>query len=148
VLLLIHGDLAERGVEVSTRITANLPLVSGDHIQLQQVLLNLVMNACDAMHENAPQERKVVIEAQRDGGDSVKVSVVDRGRGIPSEAVEQVFEPFFSTKSTGLGMGLSICRAIVESHGGRLWVTNNSDRGATFHFTLPAAKQEADKTKV
>jgi signal transduction histidine kinase len=121
---------------VETILSPDLPPVLGDHIQLQQVLLNLVINGCDAMHANAPEERRLVIETAREGTDSVRVSVVDRGPGVPGEMLARIFEPFYTTKDTGLGMGLAICRAIVGAHGGRLWATNNPGRGATFHFTL------------
>ena len=143
VLLLLRSDLVERNVEVTTRLADDLPLVSGDHIQLQQVLLNLIINGCDAMHDNAPDERQLAVETQHDGPDFVRVSLIDRGNGIAPDMLEKIFEPFYTTKSHGLGMGLSICRAIIEAHGGRLWATNNTSRGTAFHFTLRTAKASA-----
>jgi signal transduction histidine kinase/ligand-binding sensor domain-containing protein len=137
-LLLAHGDLIERDVTVVTRLAPDLPPVRGDHVQLQQVLLNLIVNACDAMMKFPPDERRLTIETARDGAGLVQVSVADRGTGVAPEMLERVFDPFYSTKQSGFGMGLSICRAIIKAHGGQLWAVNNSDRGATFHFTLQA----------
>src|SRR5262249_55185790 len=113
-------------------------LVSADRVGLQQVLLNLVLNACEAMRANAPAERRMVITTLSDGQGGVRVAIVDRGAGLPSEGAERVFEPFFTTKVHGLGLGLVICRSIVAAHGGQLSAANNADRGATFAFTLPA----------
>ncbi len=136
VLLLLNSDLVSRGVSVVTRLAPELPFVRGDHIQLQQVLLNLILNGCDAMQRNMPETRQLLIATERDGDGFVRVSVADHGGGIAPEMMEQIFEPFYSTKSSGLGMGLSICQAIVKAHGGTLSAANNAERGATFHFTL------------
>lgn len=143
VLLLIRGDLVARGVTVETELCPGLPLINGDHIQLQQVLLNLVMNGCDAMQANAPDERRLVIRTVREDAGHIGVSICDVGHGISSEMRNRIFEPFFSTKETGLGMGLAICRAIIGAHGGRLTSVNNPDRGATFQFTLLAGRENA-----
>ena len=138
VLKLIRGDLTNQGVTVLTRLAPALPAVSGDRVQLQQVLLNLVMNGSDAMHSNPPADRRMVVRTElADGG--VRVSVSDRGTGIALETLEQVFEPFFTTKTHGLGLGLSVCRTIVTAHGGGLRAANNPEGGATFHFTLPVS---------
>jgi ligand-binding sensor domain-containing protein/signal transduction histidine kinase len=142
-LQLLRGDLLERSVWVDMKLSSDLPPVHGDHIQLQQVLLNLVVNGCDAMHGNSPEHRALVIETAFESSRSVRVSVADQGPGIPSGMMERVFEPFYSTKDTGLGMGLAICRAIIKSHGGRLWATNNPQGGAAFHFTLNPSGQSA-----
>ena len=136
VLLLMRSNLASRRTSVETRLSPELPLVRGDHIQLQQVLLNLVMNGCDAMHANPTSDRRLVIETSRGDGSRVHVSVADRGAGITPNVLEHIFEPFYSTKDSGLGMGLAICKSIISAHGGELWATNNPDRGATFHFVL------------
>ena len=140
-LLLIHSDLVTRNASVETQLAPGLPPVRGDHIQLQQVLLNLVVNGCDAMHANPPEERRLAVETALDGSGFVRVSVTDRGAGIAPGMMERIFEPFYSTKETGLGMGLAISQAIIKAHGGRLWAANNPDRGATFHFTLRLGEQ-------
>jgi len=107
-------------------------------VQLQQVLLNLVVNACDAMVDcNTPERRLVIRTGTENGNGAVLVSVTDRGRSIPEEKMEQIFEPFFTTKAKGMGLGLSVCHTIIAAHRGKLWATNNTDRGATFHFSLP-----------
>ena len=139
VLVLLHGDLVARNISLSFELSPRLPLVNGDRVQLEQVLLNLILNGCDAMSVNAPGERRLIIQTGREGG-LVRVSVVDRGVGLAPELLEQIFEPFYSTKPNGLGLGLPICRSIITAHGGRLWAENNSDCGATFHFTLEVAK--------
>lgn len=135
-LLLIHSDLVGRNVTVTTSLSPDLPMVSADHIQLQQVLINLIINGCDAMGDSSPDERQLVIESKRDGADLVRVSVADRGSGLTPEMQEEIFKPFYSTKKHGLGMGLSISRAIIRAHGGKLWVENGAEGGAVFHFTL------------
>ncbi len=136
VLMLIRSDLLERNVSVSTELAPSLPTIRGDHIQLQQVLLNLIMNGCDAMQSVPSEERRLVIETSRHGAEFARVSVIDHGSGVSPEVIDRIFDPFYSTKSHGLGMGLSICQAIVKAHGGKLWAVNNAERGATFHFTL------------
>lgn len=136
VLTLLHSDLVARNVTVTTEFGPGLPLVNGDHIQLQQVLLNLIINGCDAMQRLEPDDRHLRITTVRDGAAFVRVSVTDHGSGIPAEKMDRIFEPFFSTKEHGLGMGLSICRAIVKAHGGSLWAESEPGAHATFHFTL------------
>ena len=141
VLDLAHSDLITRKVRVTTRLAAGLPLVRGDRVQLQQVLLNLVLNACESIDTGEPPERRLTITTAR-VADGVQVSVSDRGTGIAAGALSRLFEPFFTTKQHGLGLGLSICRSIVAEHGGRLWATNNEvEGGATFHLVLPAAER-------
>lgn len=137
-LRLIRNDLVNRGVVLTPRFAPSLPPAIGDRVQLQQVLVNLVMNACDAMTDNAPADRRVVVSTELSNGEGVLCSVSDLGPGIPSESLEQVFSFFFTTKSHGLGVGLAVCRSIIVAHGGRLWASNNPEGGATFHFTLPA----------
>ena len=137
VLKLMRSDLLNRGVAVSTNLAPELPPVRGDRIQLQQVLLNLLINACDAMDHGARADRQIVVRSAP-AGSVVEVSVADRGRGIPPGEMERVFEPFVTTKSQGLGLGLAVCRTIVAAHGGRIWASNNAGGGATIHFTLPA----------
>ncbi len=138
VLTLARGALMERGVEVHSQIDEAVPAVLGDRVELQQVLLNLILNACEAMSANAAGDRSIAIVVALDDGDgAVRTSVVDRGRGIDRDQLEHIFEPFFTTKTSGLGLGLGVCHSIIGAHKGRLWATNNSDRGAAFHFTLP-----------
>lgn len=114
----------------------------GDRVQLQQVLLNLVMNGCDAMTGAAPSHRQLTIRTELEGNDQVQISVSDCGAGIAPEKLEQVFEAFYTTKAHGLGLGLAVCRTIIAAHGGKLWATNNAGRGAAFHFTLPVARKQ------
>jgi two-component system, LuxR family, sensor kinase FixL len=138
VLKLIRSDLVNQKVEVETELTPNLPAVIGDPIQLQQILLNLVVNACDAMASCPTSERRLIIRTGIENGSrAITVSITDQGHGIPEKNMEHVFEPFFTTKEKGMGLGLSVCRTIIAAHRGTLWATNNSERGATFHFRLP-----------
>jgi two-component system, LuxR family, sensor kinase FixL len=138
VLKLIRTDLISQNVSVDTELARNLPTVTGDPVQLQQVLVNLVVNACDAMVDRDTRERRLrILTGLENGGGAVIVSVTDRGGGIQVKEVEQIFEPFFTTKAKGMGLGLSVCRTIIAAHRGKLWATNNAERGATFHFTLP-----------
>jgi two-component system sensor kinase FixL len=138
VLQLIRSDLVNQKVTVDTELARHLPTVTGDPIQLQQVLVNLVVNSCDAMTDCKTPERRLLIRTGIENGSSaVTVSVTDRGGSIPEEKMEQIFEPFFTTKAKGMGLGLSVCRTIIAAHRGKLWATNNADCGATFHFSLP-----------
>ncbi len=134
---LMRSDLLSRQVEVSTDLADALPAVSGDRNQLQQVLLNFVINGCDAM-DGQEVDRRLLVRTQMTVHGNVEVSVVDRGAGIPVANLESIFEPFVTTKASGMGLGLAICKSIVEAHGGRLWATNNADGGATLHCELPA----------
>jgi PAS domain S-box-containing protein len=136
VLNLAHGDLMLREVALTTQLSPSLPRLPADRVQLQQVLLNLIVNACDAMGDNIRGDRMVSVSSTFDG-EAVRLSVGDRGTGIPTDPVEAVFEPFRTTKEHGLGLGLAICRSIVSAHGGKMWAENNPDRGATFHLTIP-----------
>src|SRR6266550_1543814 len=135
VVELLHSELIRREVLVHTALAPALPRVPADRIQVQQVLMNLLFNACDAIAEQPREARSVSIVTSGTLG-AVRISVADQGVGIPEGKEEQVFEPFFTSKRHGLGLGLSICRTIVSAHGGRLWAVNNADRGATFHLVL------------
>jgi PAS domain S-box-containing protein len=138
VLKLIRSDLVNHKVRVDTELAQHLPTVTGDSVQLQQVLLNLVVNACDAMANCHRSKRRLIVHTGIENGSSaVTVSVTDWGVSIPEEKIEQVFEPFFTTKAKGMGLGLSVCRTIIAAHRGKLWAANNPDCGATFHFSLP-----------
>ena len=139
VLKLMRNDFINQNVAVNTELAPNLPTVTGDRIQLQQVLLNLVLNGCEAMTDcdRSECELRVVTHLAKD---AVRVSVRDGGGSIPEEKMEHVFDPFFTTKDEGMGLGLSICRTIIKAHRGKIWATNNPDRGATFHFELPVTR--------
>jgi len=139
VVRLAHSDADLRSCRVALEIPPRLPRVYGDRVQLQQVALNLLLNAFDAMKDLPAAERQVVVRAEADGVDRVKVAVRDRGPGLTEAELERIFEPFFTTKREGLGMGLSISRSIIEAHGGWLWPESDDDRGTTFYFTVPTA---------
>ena len=141
VLKLVRNDLINQNVTADTDLAQNLPSIIGDRVQLQQVLLNLVLNACEAMADCASSERQLFIASKLEKS-AVQVSVTDRGGGIPEKKIEQVFERFFTTKKEGMGLGLSICRSIIDAHEGKIWATNNADCGATFYFSLPIDRQE------
>ncbi len=140
---ILHRDFVRQGVSFSTDLAPDLPAVRGDRVQIVQVLLNLATNACDAMAGANGAGRHLAIGARREPDGSVQVSVADDGAGIPPEGFERLFEPFVTTKPDGLGLGLAVCRTIVGAHGGRIWADNNAQKGASFHFTLPAAEERA-----
>ena len=136
VVNLMRSDLINRNVTLDTDLAQKLPAITGDRVQLQQVLLNLALNGCEAMADYNSSERRLVIASQWENG-AVRVSVADRGGGIPEEKMQQVFERFFTTKKEGMGLGLSVCRTIIDAHRGKIWATNDAGCGATFHFSLP-----------
>ncbi len=138
MMLILHSEATKFAVLVRTELAADLPQVMGDRVQLQQVLMNLMMNSIDAM-KDVDGTRELTIQSQRGEDGQVLISVLDTGVGVPPEQADKIFNAFFTTKTHGTGMGLRISRSIVESHGGRLWAADNSPRGATFQFTLPAA---------
>jgi two-component system, LuxR family, sensor kinase FixL len=135
VVRFLRTDAVIRNACVCTELEGELPTIRGDVVQLQQVLVNLALNGLDAMRDVPTSHRRLLITTRR-AGDAVCVGVRDSGPGLAPESVERIFEPFFSSKPEGMGMGLPIARSIVDAHGGRLWVVNNADRGATFFFTL------------
>jgi PAS domain S-box-containing protein len=141
VLAMVRSDLVFREVRSVMRLDAKLPAVNGHGVQLRQVLLNLVMNACDAMSQGPKDRRLMVIETRFVTPNEVEVSVCDTGPGFTEEMLQHAFEPFRTTKAHGLGLGLAICRSIINTHHGRFMVANNSGRGATLRFTLPAQNQ-------
>ena len=143
VLALVADETKKRRVVVRTQFAGDASPVSGDRVQLQQVVLNLIMNAMEAMNDVDGSTREIVITTQNLDEDQVVVSVEDSGTGLDPNAANRIFEPFYTTKSGGMGLGLSISRSIVESHGGRLWAAANEGPGTTFHFTLPKHRQEA-----
>jgi C4-dicarboxylate-specific signal transduction histidine kinase len=138
MMLLLHDEATQFAVLARTELTTDLPQVVGDRVQLQQVLMNLMMNSIDAM-KDVDGARELTIKSQRGENGQVLVSVSDTGVGLPAKHADHIFNAFFTTKPNGTGMGLRISISIVESHGGRLWAADNSPRGATFQFTLPAA---------
>jgi signal transduction histidine kinase len=141
VIELTRGEATKNGVSVQTQFAESLPAVNADRTQLQQVILNLILNAIQAMGESGMALRELQISAEAKRPDKVLVSVRDSGPGICPQSIEHLFHPFYTTKQAGMGMGLAICRSIVEGHGGRIWATANAPRGAAFHFTLPAASE-------
>jgi two-component system, LuxR family, sensor kinase FixL len=139
VLRLVTSELLNAGVTVTVTPAPELPPVKGDRVQLQQVLLNLILNGCEAMAGVAQKERELLLTTQSiEAGRSVLVCVTDRGPGIPPQDLERVFDAFYTTKAQGLGVGLAVCRGIISAHGGRLWAANNQGRGARFCFSLAA----------
>jgi len=134
---LVQRELINHQILLRMELVPALPLVLGDRVQLQQVIINLVMNGIEAMQSVTDRPRELVIRSRQDEKQQVLVSVTDRGVGISAENADRLFNAFFTTKSGGMGMGLSICRSIIEAHGGRLWATANIPHGATFQFTLP-----------
>ena len=134
---LLQNEASQHAVSIHRELAENLPKVMGDHVQLQQVVLNLLLNGIEAMH-NTNGELRITSKAREN---EVLISVTDTGVGLPAEKVDQIFDAFFTTKPQGTGMGLAISRSIIEAHGGRLWATPNSGRGATFHFALPCDMQ-------
>lgn len=140
VVKLVHSEAVIKRVSIETDLSPDLPMINGDRVQLQQVALNLIINGLEAMKDTVVEQRRLVIRTVRDAG-TVVVAVRDSGTGIAQEELARIFDPFYTTKLEGMGMGLSICRTIIEAHGGRLWAENNPDRGATFSFSLPGIRE-------
>jgi PAS domain S-box-containing protein len=138
IIELTRGEAARNGISVSTELADHLPVVGVDRVQLQQVLLNLVVNAIEAMGATNEGPRELLISTGEVDSSGVMVAVRDSGPGVELAMLTRIFDSFYTTKQTGLGLGLSICRSIIEAHGGRLWASANQRRGATFQFTLPA----------
>jgi len=137
VIELTRSEAATNGVSVQSELAGGLPLIQGDRVQLQQVVLNLIINAAEAMSGASDGPRELLISTGTSDTGDVRVAVRDSGPGLTPAALERLFEPFYTSKPGGLGLGLSICRSIIEAHGGRLWASANVPRGATFQFTLP-----------
>jgi len=137
VIALSLSDLQRNRVILRSEFASDLPLVIGDRVQLQQVVLNMLRNGSDAMRGVEDRPRELLVRTEREEGDRVRLSVIDRGVGFGAEAVAKLFEPFYTTKSDGMGIGLSISRSIIEAHHGRLWATANEGPGATFSFSIP-----------
>jgi NO-binding membrane sensor protein with MHYT domain len=137
VVALTRGEVMRSNVSVQTQLTEGLPLIQGDRVQLQQVILNLIINAVEAMSGVSEGKRRLLIRTGKDASDGVLVAVQDSGPGLNPGSFERLFDSFYSTKPGGMGMGLSICRSIVEAHGGRIWATPNAGPGIIVQFTLP-----------
>jgi signal transduction histidine kinase len=137
VIALSLSELQRARVTVRTELADDLPTVTGDRVQLQQVILNLILNASDAMRSVNDRPRKLVIRTERDGRDHVRLTVQDTGVGLDPQNQDKLFEAFYSTKSGSMGIGLSVSRSIIESHRGRIWAAQNDSPGATFGFSIP-----------
>jgi signal transduction histidine kinase len=138
VIELTRGEALRNGVSVQIELANGLPFIQGDRVELQQVLLNLVVNAVEAMSAISEGTRRLLVNSGTAETGGVCVSVVDSGPGLASGALDRLFEAFYTTKPGGLGLGLCICRSIIEAHGGQLWASANVPRGAIFQFTVPA----------
>ena len=143
VIALTRSELRNSRTLLQTQLADGVPLISGDRVQLQQVMLNLILNAVEAMSGSSEATRELLIKTEQDGPGTVLVAVRDSGPGLKSESLDRVFDAFYTTKPGGMGMGLSICRSIVEGHGGRVWAMPNLPQGATFQFTLPQQQETA-----
>jgi C4-dicarboxylate-specific signal transduction histidine kinase len=147
VIAITRGEVQKGGATLRTHLTADLPLVKGDRVQLQQLMLNLIMNAVEAMSEVQVRSREIIISTQRGEGNEVQVAVQDSGVGLDPQGKEKLFDAFYTSKSVGMGMGmgmgLAISRSIVEHHAGRLWAISNDGPGATFLFTIPSSGDSA-----
>ena len=141
VLALTEHELRSHDIVLRTELDRTLPRVAGDRVQLQQVLLNLIVNAVEAMSAVHDRSRELTIVSRQDEPDAVLVEVRDSGSGLDSQRAEQVFEAFYTTKTEGIGIGLSISRSIIEAHGGRLWASANAPHGAVFQFSLPVTEE-------
>ena len=133
---MIGLEARQNGASLNLELSEVVPYVHADPLLMEQVILNLSRNALEAMQEAEPGERQLTIRSSKNGDDTVEVAVIDRGRGIDPQLEANLFTPFFSTKSHGMGLGLHICRSIVEAHGGHVWVSRNPEHGVTFHFSL------------
>ncbi len=136
-LAIFKSEAIIRNVSIKMESDKTLPPVIGDQVQLQQVILNLIMNASDAMADLEVDSRKVIITLEREDEKSVKIAIRDFGIGIDENKIDRILEPFYTTKREGIGLGLSISKSIIEAHGGHFWAQNNPDEGTTFYFTLP-----------
>jgi PAS domain S-box-containing protein len=143
VIGLARSAIAEKGVSVQSHLGEGLPVIKGDRVQLQQVVLNLILNAVESMSSLDVSPRELLLSAKHSGANDVLVAVRDSGSGIDLNHIDRVFEAFYTTKPSGMGMGLSICRSIIDAHGGRLWAEANEPRGAVFQFTLPGQERSS-----
>jgi two-component system, LuxR family, sensor kinase FixL len=142
VIALIRGEIQRNRISLRTNLSTDVPLVLGDRIQLQQVILNLILNAMEAMSDVIPQPRELSVSSAKDGPNGALVSVRDSGTGLDGTVLDRLFEAFYTTKAHGMGIGLAVSRTIIQAHGGRLWAAPNVPQGAIFQFTLPADGEE------
>jgi signal transduction histidine kinase len=148
VLALVGDEAKGKSVIIRTRFAEDLSPVSGDRVQLQRVLLNLAMNGIEAMSSVGERARELLITTRNVDADQVQASIEDSGIGIDPQKLEKIFDSFYTTKPSGMGMGLSISRSILQAHGGRLWVTAKDRAGSIFHFTLPKHDNEGSNAAV
>jgi signal transduction histidine kinase len=140
---IVEHELRRYRVSLRMELSADLPAVFGDRIQLQQVVLNLIINGIEAMQPITDRRRELIIRSQQDETRQVQLTVMDCGIGLSAESAHRIFDAFVTTKSSGMGMGLSICRSIIQAHGGRIWASSNEPFGAAVRFTLPLHRPEA-----
>ena len=140
---MAQSEARRNRVSLQPQLSADLPRVRGDRVQLQQVILNLIINGLEAIAKSKDGRRELAVSSDRDKANNVVIAVSDSGEGLDTANTDRVFDAFFTTKPDGMGMGLAISRTIIESHGGRLWATANSPRGAVFQFSLPADAEHA-----
>ena len=145
VIALSRSDLERNRIILRTNLAVNLPLVTGDRVQLQQVILNLLRNASEAMSDVNDRPRELLFRTEVDEGDCVRFSVRDAGIGLDPQSMERLFQSFYTTKTDGMGIGLSVSRSIIENHGGRLWATANKGPGVTFSFTVPRVEHSKEE---
>jgi C4-dicarboxylate-specific signal transduction histidine kinase len=143
VIALAHSEVMKNSVSLQTQLADGLPLIQGDRVQLQQVILNLIINAVEAMSGVSEGPRELLIGTAKDGSSGVLIAVQDSGPGLNPESFDRLFDAFYTTKTGGMGMGLSICRSIIEAHGGRIRASRNAGAGAIFQITLPAIRKTA-----
>ena len=146
VIALSQSDVRRAGATLRVELPEDLPAVIGDRVQLQQVILNLLRNACDTVRGIDDRPREIEIRIARDEGTLVRVSVRDSGVGLEADSAEKLFDAFYTTKQDGMGIGLSVCRSIIENHRGRLWAVANDGPGATFAFSIPVAPDDAQQS--
>jgi signal transduction histidine kinase len=144
VIALTRSELRRNRTSLQTQLADDLPLILGDRIQLQQVMLNLILNAVEAMNESSEATRELLIRTEQDGSEGALVAIQDSGPGLKPESLDRLFDAFYSTKPGDMGMGLSICRSTIEAHGGRMWATLNLPHGAVFQFTLPQSRKSVE----
>ena len=147
VIALTRSEVHRSRVVLRTGLFSDLPPISGDRVQLQQVVLNLIMNAIEALNEVSEGPRELLVATGKNGSNGVFVAVSDSGPGLDAELISRIFDAFYTSKSHGLGMGLAISRSIIEAHGGRLWAASNVPRGAVFQFSLPASGADVSSSK-